>query len=102
MAEGLIESIEHYRRVIAGLEEADLDGRDYESVYEGDPADLPEGMPTSFMVPWQKIPVVLPALRENLAFLEDLLTGLSQMAEGRGSRVRWRDVRGELDSGPGT
>lgn len=99
MAEGLIESIEHYRRVITGLEEADLDGRDYESVYEGDPADLPEGMPTSFMVPWRKIPTVLPALRENLAFLESLLEGLQDMAAGH--IVPW-EPRGELDSGPGT
>lgn len=102
MADGLTESIDHYRRVIAGLEVAQSEGRDYESVYEGDPANLPEGMPTSFMVPWERIPVVLPALRTNLEFLENLLEGLEQMAKRRGSRVRWRDVREELDSDCGT
>jgi hypothetical protein len=98
----IVDSIEHYKRVIRELEQARTEGNDYEAVYEGDPAELPEDMPASFMVPWEKIPVVLPALRENLMFQQQLLEGLMGMAKGHARRTLWREIRPELDVNPDT
>lgn len=92
------DGLEKFRRTIAALEDALEQGRDLEMSWDGC-GHLPENMPLSYVVPVDRIPKVLPILREQLerqeAFYRDLAASLEQMRRGEGRVAQTR--REELD-----
>lgn len=87
------DGLEKLRDVIAALEEAVQQRRDLEMIWDGE-GEPPQGMPTSYIVPLEKIPGILPVLCKQLeqqeAFYRNLATGLEQLRQGEGHSVRPR------------
>ena len=90
------DGLERTQRTIAALEDALAQGADLEMEWDGC-GHLPENMPSSYVVPLERIPHVLPILRRQLeqqeAFYRDLAIGLEQ--KRRSERIPGRK---ELDT----
>lgn len=79
------EIVAEWTEAVAGMERALDNGDDFVSVFKGPPQELPEGVLASFTIPHRKLAEIIPVAREKLAFWENLLEGLNQVA--RGERV---------------